>query len=350
MKKAVRTINGILILFAVSSFILGLFKIGLFFLAVAVMLAFITEVRKAGKNKTMQASAQGIPALRDYLKSRIVGQNKAIDEVVSTIKLKTKKQEVEGVMPVLGTFLFVGTTGTGKTETAKAIAEWFNAKYGHQFLSFDMGGFTDYHTASTLVGSPKGYIGSQEGGALTRPLMQNPKAVILFDEIEKAHPSLYKTFMRLIDEGLVQEVSTGIYVKLNQGIIIFTSNLFQGTIREISRSMLDDTEKELLIRDVLTGKVDKALEIVPREVVQQDINNAQGQPFPPEFIGRIDKIVVFKPLKELDLVEITARVMAKYGISQDMKRAYQITQKYKQIANEYGVRVFIKKVEEELLR
>ncbi|MGC8580607.1 MAG: AAA family ATPase, partial [bacterium] len=148
-------------------------------------------------------------SLRIFLDNVVVGQEHAKKEIEEEIvKLLRKQQALRTRSPILGTFFFVGPTGVGKTETAKAIADYF-ASMGYQFLRFDMGNFSDYHTASTLVGSPKGYIGSEEGGALTRPLMRNPRAVILFDEMEKAHPSLFKTFMALIDEGEIQEVSTG---------------------------------------------------------------------------------------------------------------------------------------------
>lgn len=343
-----------LIIGGVLSMVWWLAILGLIIVAGVYLYPYVFSGRK--KNKAVAIKIGNLPSLREYLESRIVGQRKAIDDIVSVVKMKTRKQEVENrPNAILGTFLFVGKTGVGKTETAKAIGEWFNVKYGHQFLSFDMGNFSDHHTASTLVGSPKGYIGSEEGGALTRPLMSNPKAVILFDEIEKAHPSLYKPLMRLIDEGLIQEMSTGQYVRLHQGIIIFTSNLWQGVIRHLSQTIVDDVERELLIRDVLTGKLDKVSKYVPQEIIAEDMQRFTGDRrietmnFPPEFVGRIDKVVVYKPLKDMDLVEIVARIMDRYNIPRDMKYAYQLVQKYKQIANEYGVRVFIKKVEEELL-
>ena len=372
MRKVVNTMQGILVLLAISSFILGFFNswfflAGLGFGGLAFVIELI-EVGVIGKKKAV-AGREGINEyamqenrgrkvipLEDYLKSRVVGQEQAIKDIVKVIKKNTKKQEVEGrAKPLLGTFLLVGLTGVGKTETAKALAEWFGSMYGHQFLQFDMGGFSDYNTASTLVGSPKGYIGSEEGGALTRPLMHNPRAVILFDEIEKAHPSLYKPLMRLIDEGTIQEVSTGQIARVSQGIILFTSNLWQGTIRELNRSVPDEVEREMIIRDVLSGKIESALRYVPERVLREDMQRFTGDKrfetmgFPPEFVGRIDKIVVYRLLKTMDLVELVARTMERLGIERDMKRAYQITKKYESVAQKYGVRVFLKKVEEELL-
>ncbi len=310
--------------------------------------------RKSQKNRII---------LKDYLKSRIVGQDEALNEITRTLTKNLTKQEKTGeVKNVIGTFLFVGPTGVGKTETAKAIAEWFNYKYGHQFLSFDMGNFSDMNTASTLVGSPRGYIGSEEGGALTRPLLKNPKAVILFDEIEKGHPSLYKPLMRLVDEGIVQEVSTGVHARLSQGIIIFTSNLYQATIKEINQRVFNEIEREMLTRDVLSGKFDEVNKIVPKSVIEEDFKRFTGDTryetknFPQEFLGRIDKVIVFKPLDEQALAQIVVKILQKYNfvknqedISKNVGYIWELVAKYKPVADKYGVRVFIKKIEEEIL-
>ena len=172
-------------------------------------------------------------SFRQSLDQQVVGQNYAKEEIVKHLAKQVNKAKALGNgFRVFGTFFFVGPTGVGKTETAKAIYEYFK-KSGYEFLRFDMGNFANPHDAATLTGSPRGYIGSDEGGALTRPLMKNNRAVILLDEIEKADPSAFKTFMTLIDEGEIQETSTGKRVTLDNAIIIFTSNLYQGSIKEI---------------------------------------------------------------------------------------------------------------------
>lgn len=316
-----------------------------------------------GRKKKKRKEKEKSITLKEYLNRRVVGQERAVEGISRVLVRNLKKQEKTGeVRSVIGTFFFVGQTGVGKTEMAKAMGEWFSAKFGHQFLRFDMGNFHDGHTASTLVGSSKGYIGSDEGGALTRPLMKNPRAVILFDEIEKAHPSLYRTFMSLIDEGEIQETSTGIHVRLKQSVIIFTSNLYQRTIKEIDRKIEDEVEKELLIRDVLTGNLERALEVAGREAVEEDLRRFTGDErfetkgFPPEFVGRIDKVIVFNELTDEDLAKIVAMKMVEYGIVKNQedinKKAneiWEMVRKYSPIARKYGVRMFIKKIEEELL-
>ena len=315
------------------------------------------DIRKKKVNKEL--------TLKEHLSYRIVGQEEAIKQITKVISKNVKKQEIDGSpRPLLGVFLLVGLTGVGKTETAKALAQWFGYKYGHQFLQFDMGNFSDYHTASTLTGAPKGYIGSEEGGALTRPLMENPKAVILFDEIEKAHPSLYKPLMRLLDEGKIQEVSTGEYAYVYQGIILFTSNLWQATIRELYEKVKDPIEREMLIRNVLSGKIDdNVMKYVSQQAVMEDESRFTGDKrfetrhFPPEFLGRIDAVIPYKPLQDVDLAELVFRMMINFKIAkpEDYQKqevfdyVWKLVYKYEPVAKKYGVRVFLKKVEEELL-
>ncbi|MFP3257470.1 MAG: AAA family ATPase, partial [Candidatus Nanopusillus acidilobi] len=289
---------------------------------------------------------------RQTLDQQVIGQGYAKEEIAKQLVTQVKKAQAAGRNPrVLGTFFFVGPTGVGKTETAKAISEYFK-RSGYQFLRFDMGNFANPQDAATLTGSPRGYIGSNEGGALTRPLMSNPRAVILFDEMEKADPVLFRTFMTLIDEGEIQETSTGKRVTLNNAIIIFTSNLYQGSIKEIITKEKDPITAELAIRNLLTGNYHDALKYVSLGQIQMekppDRNTSYGMTskFPPEFIGRIDKVVPFTSLSEEDYKVIVKRLAAKYKKNVDVDA---IVSKNLPIAAQYGVRQFIKKVEEDIL-
>ena len=212
-----------------------------------------------------------------------------------------------------------------------------------------MGNFANPHDASTLTGSPRGYIGSDEGGALTRPLMKNPRAVILFDEMEKADPTLFRTFMTLIDEGEIQETSTGKRVTLDNAIIIFTSNLYQGTIKEIITKEKDPIAAELAIKNLLSGDPTDALKYATRDLIHRETPMNSGvmtSKFPPEFIGRIDKVIPFTSLSVEDYKVIVRRLAAKYkkNVNVDL-----IVSKNLPIAEKYGVRQFIKKVEEDIL-
>jgi len=269
--------------------------------------------------------------LEKYLKSKIVGQDNAIKMLTDAIYQQAKAKNRN-----LGSYLFVGQTGVGKTETVKALAEYLK-DYGYSFYRFDMNSFTQEHTASTLLGSPKGYIGSDEGGLLPRKLLENPRAVILFDEIEKAHPSLYRIFMTLIDEGYIQEVTTGMRVPAKNSIFIFTSNLYQETISAIISSDKDEIEKEMLILDTLTGKVQP----LPTDYTYTD---QYGMPFrfPAEFVARLTKVVPFRKLSYQDLEKIAIKIVG------DRDKAVRLTKQLYPLAEKYGVRVFVKKLRESI--
>ncbi|MBX0312880.1 MAG: AAA family ATPase [Sulfurihydrogenibium sp.] len=273
-----------------------------------------------------------IDDLEEYLKDRIIGQDNAIKLLTDGIYQQAKAGNRN-----LGSYLFVGQTGVGKTETAKALAEYLKP-YGYSFYRFDMNNFTQEHTASTLLGAPKGYIGSEDGGLLPRKLLENPRAVILFDEIEKAHPSLYRIFMTLIDEGSIQEVTTGMRVSTKDAIFIFTSNLYQETISAIVSTDRDDVEKELAILDVLTGKIPP----LPTDYLYTD---SYGMPFrfPAEFVARLTKVIPFRKLGYEDLEKIAVKLT-----NGDEAKAKELTRQFYPLAEKYGVRVFVKKVREML--
>jgi len=322
---------------------IGLFLLFLLVVAIAI---YKSEKKLAEpeeeKRAVIEVEKPKQPDLYEFLTKRIVGQDRALSLVVKTLNRLQKR-------PVVS-YLFVGKTGVGKTETAKALGEYFKRYYGWQFLRFDMGNFTDPHSVSTLVGSPKGYIGSQEGGALTRPLMQNPHAVLLFDEIEKAHPSIFRIFLSLIDEGEIQEVSTGIRVPF-RGIVIFTSNLYNQTIGKLANKIDDDVLRELLIRDLFTGKYSEILKYVPEQILGNDIRNSQiTQSFPPEFIGRIDKIVPFGDLTREDLYYIVVKALEREGYTDWREWVFNVAafvDKYHPLVERYGIRYLIRKAVED---
>jgi ATP-dependent Clp protease ATP-binding subunit ClpA len=272
-----------------------------------------------------------IDDLERYLKSKVIGQDDAIKMLTDGIYQQAKAKSQN-----LGSYLFVGQTGVGKTETAKGLAEYLK-DYGYAFYRFDMNNFAEAHTASTLLGAPKGYIGSDEGGLLPRKLLENPRSVILFDEIEKAHHSLYRIFMTLIDEGYIQEVTTGMRVPAKNSIFIFTSNLYQETISAIMATDKDEIEKEMMILDVLTGKVHP----LPTDYIHTD---QYGMPFkfPAEFVARLTKVVPFRKLSYQDLEKIAIKIVG------DRDKAVRLTKELYPLAEKYGVRVFVKKIKESL--
>jgi ATPases with chaperone activity, ATP-binding subunit len=302
-----------------------------------------------GKNYKPDKIYFTVDSFRQTLDQQIIGQNYAKEEIVKQLAKQVNKAKALGHgFRVFGTFFFVGPTGVGKTETAKAIYAYFKQS-GYQFLRFDMGNFANPHDASTLTGSPRGYIGSDEGGALTRPLMRNNRAVILLDEMEKADPSLFRTFMTLIDEGEIQETSTGKRVTLDNAIIIFTSNLYQATIKEIITKEKDPIAAELAIKNLLSGDPTDALKYASLDLIRRETprnSDVMTSKFPPEFIGRIDKVIPFTSLSVEDYKVIVRRLAKKYNRNVDVDA---IVKKNLPIAEKYGVRQFIKKVEEDIL-
>jgi len=260
----------------------------------------------------------------ENLKKHIVGQDYALTLIEYAIKGAVKEllsgnQKRE---KILSSFVLVGTTGVGKTETAKAVAKLLEP-LGYEFLRVDMNQFRDEHSIWTLLGSPRGYLGSEKGGYLTNAFKENPKRVILFDEVEKAHPDVMSFLLQFLDEGYVIERESGKRYEPLLSIVFFTSNFSAKEIGEIARNEPDEIERELKIRKILEGF------------------------FAPEFLGRLDEVVPYRPLSFEDLVEIAKRELKKYGAED---RARELAEKYYSLANEYGVRFFLKKIVREVVR
>lgn len=232
--------------------------------------------------------------MEDILHKRIVGQDKAVSAVARAIRrgrsgLKDPKRP-------LGSFIFLGPTGVGKTELCKALGA---AMFGDEnaVIRFDMSEFMEKYSTSRLVGSPPGYVGYEEGGELTEQVRRKPYSVILFDEIEKAHPDVFNMLLQILDDGVLTD-SQGRHVDFKNTVIIMTSNvgakLIAGDGREIGfknasedNGALDDTR----IHDAVMGELKKA--------------------FRPEFLNRVDEIIVFNQLTKDEIHEIAARMLNK---------------------------------------
>lgn len=257
----------------------------------------------------------------DHFTHKVVGQDTAIENLVKGIKLGAQQllKGNEKRRRVICSAIFVGATGVGKTETAKTLAEILKP-LGYQFIRIDLNMYRERTSAWSLLGSPRGFIGSDEGGVLTRALMKNPRAVILLDEMEKAHPDLHPIFMTMLDEGYIEEQSTGTKVYLDGAVVIFTSNHASREIASMVRSQKDKVALELNIRSMMERYFGR-----------------------PEIIGRIDKIVPFRNLDEKDLEEIARRVLARYNME---AQAPVLSRKLLKVAQTYGVRMFVKELEE----
>jgi len=223
-------------------------------------------------SKLMEAESHKLLEMEGRLKERVVGQDEALGLVSDCIR--RSRTGLSDQNRPLGSFIFIGPTGVGKTELAKSLA-WFLFDDENALVRIDMSEYTEKHTVSRLIGAPPGYVGYEEGGQLTERVRRRPYSVVLFDEIEKAHPEVFNLFLQILDDGRLTD-GQGRVVNFKNTVIIMTSNI--GT-------ELIGAEKDRL-------------------KVKDRIRQALKDHFRPEFLNRIDEIVIFKPLDETDILHI----------------------------------------------
>ena len=238
--------------------------------------------------------------LEETLQQRVVGQDEAVAAVARAIRrgrvgLKDPKRPI-------GSFLFLGPTGVGKTELCKALAE---AMFGDEnaMIRIDMSEYMERHTVSRLVGSPPGYVGHEEGGQLTEKVRRKPYSVVLFDEIEKAHEDVWNILLQILEDGIVTD-SQGRRVDFRNTVIVMTSNVGAKNITaaENTRLGFDGSEK--------SAEKDEAARFARiREAVMAELKRT----FKPEFLNRIDETIVFRQLTEEDIVKIAHRMLTITG-------------------------------------
>ena len=222
-----------------------------------------------------------ISTLKQQLQARIVGQDAAIEKVVKTIQ-RTHIGLQDPNKP-LGTFMFLGPTGVGKTELAKALAATlFTNK--DALIRIDMSEYMEKFNVSRLIGAPPGYVGYEEGGQLTEKIRKNPYSVVLLDEIEKAHPDIYNVLLQMMDDGVLTD-GLGRRIDCRHAIIIMTSNVGARDLQNAGIGFQGAGENT---EEIMKEKVEKALQ----------------RTFSPEFINRLDDIVVFRPLTPTDITQI----------------------------------------------
>ena len=240
-----------------------------------------------------ETESERLLKMEEILHRRVIGQDEAVSAVSRAIRrgrvgLKDPKRPV-------GSFLFLGPTGVGKTELCKALAE---AVFGDEnaMIRIDMSEYMEKHTVSKLIGSPPGYVGYDEGGQLTEKVRRKPYSVILFDEIEKAHEDVFNVMLQIMDDGVLTD-SQGRKVDFKNTIIVMTSN--------IGARNITDRQKKLGFAGADEGNGVKSVEEI-RELVMKDLKNT----FRPEFLNRIDDIIVFSQLTREDIRQIASHMIA----------------------------------------
>ncbi|MGH9061297.1 MAG: AAA family ATPase, partial [Acidimicrobiales bacterium] len=220
--------------------------------------------------------------MEDELHKRVIGQNEAIKSVSQAIR-RTRAGLKDPKRPS-GSFIFLGPTGVGKTELAKALAEFL---FGNDtsLIQLDMSEYMEKHTVSRLVGSPPGYVGYEEGGQLTEAVRRKPFSVVLFDEIEKAHPDVFNALLQILEDGRLTD-SQGRTVDFKNTVLIMTSNLGTADLHKASIGFA------------------KSSEAVTHEKMKEKVHEALKGHFRPEFLTRIDEVIVFHELSKEEITEI----------------------------------------------
>merc|ERR1719162_2067295 len=228
--------------------------------------------------KLLESERSRILSMADNLKDRVIGQDEAVDVVTEAVQ-RSRAGLNDPTKPI-ASLIFLGPTGVGKTELCKALSE-FMFDTEDAIIRIDMSEYMEKHTVSRLLGAPPGYVGYDEGGQLTDAVRRKPYSVILFDEMEKAHPDVFNVMLQLLDDGRLTD-SKGNSVNFRNCIIIFTSNIGSSDILDLNASS-DEGDKQIM---------------------QQRVTNAMKEHFKPEFLNRIDETVIFNSLSKNDLRRI----------------------------------------------
>lgn len=250
-------------------------------------------------SRMLQSEKEKLLHLEDELHKRVVGQQEAIESISDAVR--RSRAGLQDAKRPIGSFIFLGTTGVGKTELAKALAEFlFNNE--NSMTRIDMSEYQERHAVSRLVGAPPGYVGYEEGGQLTEAVRRKPYSVVLLDEIEKAHPDVFNILLQVLDDGRLTD-NKGRTVNFKNTIIIMTSNIGSHLIQENFEKM---TEKN---KDSVLAKTKSEV----YEMLKKSIR--------PEFLNRIDEVIMFEPLNRDDINKIVeiqfnnvAKMLAEQGI------------------------------------
>ncbi|MBP5772302.1 MAG: ATP-dependent chaperone ClpB [Bacteroidaceae bacterium] len=269
-------------------------------------------------SKMLQSEREKLLHLEDELHKRVIGQDEAIRAVADAVR--RSRAGLQDPKRPIGSFIFLGTTGVGKTELAKALAA-FLFDDESMMTRIDMSEYQEKHSVSRLIGAPPGYVGYDEGGQLTEAVRRKPYSVVLFDEIEKAHPDVFNTLLQVLDDGRLTD-NKGRTVNFKNTIIILTSNLGSEYIRE----------QFAKLNSPANGSVDGGLPAVKREAVIEETKRTVMEQLKrtirPEFLNRIDEAIMFEPLTQSEIrevvklqVEAVKKMLNQNGISLEISDA-----------------------------
>ena len=233
-------------------------------------------------SKMLQSEREKLLHLEDELHKRVIGQDEAIEAVADAVR--RSRAGLQDPKRPIGSFLFLGTTGVGKTELAKALAE-FLFDDESMMTRIDMSEYQEKHTVSRLIGAPPGYVGYDEGGQLTEAVRRKPYSVVLFDEIEKAHPDVFNILLQVLDDGRLTD-NKGRTVNFKNTIIIMTSNMGSSYIQSQLEKLNGSNKAEII------------------EETKREVMNMLKKTIRPEFLNRIDETIMFLPLTEKEIKQI----------------------------------------------
>jgi ATP-dependent Clp protease ATP-binding subunit ClpB len=234
--------------------------------------------------RMMQSEKEKLLHLEEHLHERVVGQEEAITAVADAIR--RSRAGLQDPKKPIGSFIFLGTTGVGKTELAKALAEYLFDDES-MMTRIDMSEYQEKHTVSRLVGAPPGYVGYDEGGQLTEAVRRKPYSVVLLDEIEKAHPDVWNVLLQVLDDGRLTD-NKGRVVNFKNTIIIMTSNIGSTLIQDAFQNVNENNLDEVVER------------------TKADVMNLLRQTIRPEFLNRVDEIIMFQPLMKDEIRNIVS--------------------------------------------
>ena len=261
-------------------------------------------------SKLMEGEVQKLVHMEDRLAKRVIGQRSAIEAVSNAVR--RARSGLQDPNRPIGSFIFLGPTGVGKTETAKALAE-FLFDDDTAMVRIDMSEYMEKHSVARLVGAPPGYVGYEEGGQLTEAVRRRPYTVVLFDEIEKAHPDVFNMLLQILDEGRLTD-SQGRTVDFKNTVLIMTSNIGSQALQE-----------------GMAGKEDLD------EATREDVMGILRQHFRPEFLNRVDEVILFEPLRKKDIRQIVELQVARLQkLLGDKRLTLELTDKAEDVLSDRG--------------